>query len=85
VTSFRFSREWLRAQAERFDSPRKEAFVTATRMNLPPNYLLIHRVWSGGIGVLSQLNAEANFRELLEESLPGFADDPAEGSSEEPA
>jgi hypothetical protein len=46
-------------------------------MNLPPHYLLIHRVWSGGIGVLSQLNAEANFRELLEESLPGFADDPA--------
>jgi predicted unusual protein kinase regulating ubiquinone biosynthesis (AarF/ABC1/UbiB family) len=84
VPTFRFSREWLRAQAERFDSPRKEAFVTATRMNLPPHYLLIHRVWSGGIGVLSQLNAEANFRELLEESLPGFADDPAEGSTGEP-
>ncbi len=74
VPRFRFSREWLREQAERFDSPRKEAFVTATRLNLPPSYLLIHRVWSGGIGVLCQLGAEADFRSLLDEALPGFAD-----------
>ncbi len=74
VPRFRFTREWLRHQAERFDSPRKEAFVTATRLNLPPGYLLIHRVWSGGIGVLCQLEAEADFRSLLDEALPGFAD-----------
>jgi len=74
VPRFRFSREWLRAQAERFDSPRKEAFATATRVNLPPSYLLIHRVWSGGIGVLCQLGAEADFRALLDDALPGFSD-----------
>jgi hypothetical protein len=28
----------------------------------------------GGIGVLCQLGAEADFRTLVEESLPGFAD-----------
>jgi len=74
VPTFRFSREWLREQADRFSSPRKQAFVTATQLNLPPSYLLIHRVWSGGIGVLSQLGAEADFRSLLEEALPGFTD-----------
>ena len=74
VPTFKFSREWLRGQAARFDSPRKEAFVTATRLNLPANYLLLHRVWSGGVGVLCQLGAEADFRSILEEALPGFSD-----------
>jgi hypothetical protein len=32
-------------------------------------------VWIGGIGVLSQLEAEAPFRDILIESLPGFADE----------
>jgi hypothetical protein len=36
--------------------------------------MLIHRTWLGGIGVLSQLGAEAPFREILTECLPGFAD-----------
>ena len=44
------------------------------RLNLPPSYLLIHRVWVGSIGVLSQLEAELPFRAILEESLPGFAE-----------
>jgi len=43
------------------------------KLNLPPSYLLIHRTWLGGIGVLSQLEAEAPFRAILTEYLPGFA------------
>ena len=43
------------------------------KLNLPPSYLLIHRTWLGGIALLSQLEAEAPFRAILEESLPGFA------------
>ena len=46
----------------------------AIKLNLPPAYLLIHRTWLGGVGVLSQLEAEAPFREILSEYLPGFAD-----------
>jgi predicted unusual protein kinase regulating ubiquinone biosynthesis (AarF/ABC1/UbiB family) len=71
---FRFSRAWMRQQAARMNDPRKPAFTTAIRINLPPSYLLIHRVWIGGIGVLSQLEAEAPFRAICEEALPGFAD-----------
>ena len=74
VETFAFNRAWMREQAERIANPRKEAFATATRINMPPSYLLIHRVWIGGIGVLCQLGAEADFRAMLEEALPGFAD-----------
>jgi hypothetical protein len=72
--SFRFSREWMRTQAARVNDPRKEGFSTSLKINLPPSYLLIHRVWIGSIGVLCQLGAESSFRSICEESLPGFAD-----------
>ncbi len=70
---FRFSREWMREQFARINDPRSEEFTVAIKLNLPPSYLLIHRTWVGGIGVLCQLGAEAPFRAILEESLPGFA------------
>ena len=43
------------------------------KLNLPPSYLLIHRTWLAGLGVLCQLECEAPFRQILTESLPGFA------------
>lgn len=74
VERFSFNREWLREQMQRVSSPSPDGLGTAMKINLPPEYLLIHRVWIGGIGVLSQLGATAPFRSILEESLPGFAD-----------
>ena len=74
VDSFRFNREWMREQFERVNNPRSSSYAVTTRINLPPAYLLIHRTWLGGIGLLSQLEAEAPFRSILEESLPGFAE-----------
>ncbi|MBW9210994.1 AarF/ABC1/UbiB kinase family protein [Mumia sp. zg.B21] len=71
---FTFSREWMREQAQRVSRPAREGLGTAMKINLPPSYLLIHRVWSGGLAILSQLDATAPFRGILEESLPGFAD-----------
>jgi predicted unusual protein kinase regulating ubiquinone biosynthesis (AarF/ABC1/UbiB family) len=73
VERFRFSREWMRQQFERINNPREPSFTIATKLNLPSSYLLIHRTWLGGIGVLSQLEAEAPFRAILEDNLPGFA------------
>ena len=46
----------------------------ATKLNLPTSYLLIHRTWFGGLGLLSQLECEAPFRGIMEEHLPGFAE-----------
>jgi predicted unusual protein kinase regulating ubiquinone biosynthesis (AarF/ABC1/UbiB family) len=74
VERFRFSREWMRAQFQRINDPRSPSYAVALKLNLPPSYLLIHRTWLGGIGVLSQLEAEAPFRQILTESLPGFAE-----------
>jgi hypothetical protein len=74
VERFRFSRAWMREQFERINNPRSPSYTIAIKLNLPPSYLLIHRVWIGGIGVLSQLEAEVPFRAILEEHLPGYAD-----------
>ncbi len=71
---FQFSRAWMRAQANRTGDFRSPSASMALKINLPPSYLLIHRVWIGGIAVLSQLEAEAPFRAVLEEFLPGFTD-----------
>ena len=73
--TFRFTRAWMREQFERINNPRSPAFATATKLNLPSSYLLIHRTWLGGLGLLAQLEAEAPFRALMEEHLPGFASD----------
>jgi predicted unusual protein kinase regulating ubiquinone biosynthesis (AarF/ABC1/UbiB family) len=76
VETFQFSREWMRSQFNRINDPRRQHFGIALKLNLPPSYLLIHRVWLAGIGVLSQLDTHAPFRHELETWLPGFADEP---------
>lgn len=74
--TFRFSRGWLRSQAVRVGDPRSPVYSTGLQLNLPPDYLLIHRVTTGAIGVLCQLEAEAPWRAELERWLPGFAPRP---------
>ena len=70
--SFRFSRPWLRGQAMRLGDPRSPAAALGRQLNLPPSYLLIHRVTMGTIGVLCQLGGEANFQAEMQRWQPGF-------------
>ncbi|MGE5763497.1 MAG: ABC1 kinase family protein [Mycobacterium leprae] len=70
--TFRFSRAWLRGEAARIADPRSPAAPIGRRLNLPPAYLLIHRVTLGTVGVLCQLESEARFRAEAERWLPGF-------------
>ncbi|MGH3509338.1 MAG: ABC1 kinase family protein [Nocardioidaceae bacterium] len=72
--TFTFSRAWMRGQFQRLQDPGQPGSMLALKLNLPPSYLLIHRVWVGSIGVLCQLGAELPFRSILEESLPGFVE-----------
>jgi len=74
VAEFHFNRDWMREQFNRVRDPHASGGV-AMKLSLPPNYLLIHRVWLGGIAVLSQLNANAAFGTVLEEYLPGYANE----------
>jgi len=74
VDEFTFSRRWIQKQFRRINDPKGDAYGTMLRLNLPPSYLLIHRTWVGAGGVLSQLGATVPLRQILMESLPGFAD-----------
>ena len=69
---FQFTRAWLRAEAARLANPRSPAFQLGKQLNLPPSYLLIHRVTLGSIGVLCQLEARAPYRVGVERWLPGL-------------
>ncbi len=68
-----FSREWMRGHFNRLNDPRNPDFTVGFKINLPPNYMLIHRTWLGGIGVLSQMDATVPMRAELERWLPTFA------------
>ena len=69
--TFRYSREWLRREAARVTDLKPSNI--GRMINVPPSYMLIHRVWLAGTGVLCQLEAEAPFRAEMERWLPGFA------------
>ncbi|MGS0688293.1 ABC1 kinase family protein [Nakamurella sp. GG22] len=73
--TFHFTRSWMQEQAARMSNFSSEESKMARRLNLPPSYLLIHRVTFGSIGVLCQLDARAPFREMVDRYLPGFSDD----------
>ena len=72
--TFTFSRTWMQGQFRRLNDPKGDAQATMLRLNLPPAYMLIHRTWTGAIGVLSQLEATLPFRQLMIDSVPGFAE-----------
>jgi predicted unusual protein kinase regulating ubiquinone biosynthesis (AarF/ABC1/UbiB family) len=69
---FKFSRDWLRGEATRMTDPRSANM--SRRLNLPPSYLLIHRVSTAGTGVLCQLEAEGPFRAEVLRWMPGYLD-----------
>jgi predicted unusual protein kinase regulating ubiquinone biosynthesis (AarF/ABC1/UbiB family) len=73
VETFKFSREWMRAEAARVGD--MSAAGIARKFNLPPSYVLIHRVSTAGIGVLCQLECEGPFRAEVLRWVPGYADD----------
>jgi predicted unusual protein kinase regulating ubiquinone biosynthesis (AarF/ABC1/UbiB family) len=72
VERFKFSRDWLRGEAARVTDPRSANL--SRRLNLPPSYVLIHRVSTAGMGVLCQLESEGPFRPEVIRWIPGYSD-----------
>ena len=70
--TFHFSREWMRGQFTRMNDVRNPDFTIALKLNLPPNYALIHRVWLGCIAVMCQLDATVPMRGEIERWVPSF-------------
>ncbi len=71
--TFHYSRQWLRSLAAQVRDPRNPDFAIGLKLNLPPEYALIHRVWIGATGVTCQLDAEVPVRAEIERWVPGFA------------
>ena len=71
---FTFDRAWLRELFAQIKDPRLPSWAVGLKLNLPREYVLIHRVWLGGLGVLCQLGGTVACIEVLEDNLPGFAD-----------
>ncbi len=69
---FSFSRPWLRGVAAHVNDVRRPEFLVGMKLNLPPSYLLIHRVWLGGIGVLCQLGGTVPARQIVVDHMPGM-------------
>ncbi len=70
--TWRFSRAWMRELFAHINDPRRPQWTIGMKLNLPPEYLLIHRVWLGGIGVLCQIEGEVPVLDVLNEWLPDF-------------
>ena len=68
--SFTFSREWMRGEAIRVTDLR--GVNVGRQLNLPPSYILIHRVSTASIGVLCQLESEGEFRAEVLRWMPGY-------------
>ncbi|MFE2978941.1 ABC1 kinase family protein [Streptomyces sp. NPDC059258] len=83
VEEFTFTRGWIRDQAARIADPRSPAHQLGRQLNLPPSYVLIHRVTLSTIGVLCQLGATVRLRGELEAWLPGFLAEEPEAESAE--
>ena len=74
VECFRFTREWMRGEAARVTD--LSASNISRKFNVPPSYVLIHRVSTSGIGVLCQLECEGAFRAEVLRWMPGYLDEP---------
>ncbi|GLW62335.1 ABC transporter ATP-binding protein [Actinomadura rubrobrunea] len=72
--TFKFTREWLRDMAARVTDLRPTNVVR--QLNLPPEYVIVHRVLSAGTGVLCQLECEIPARAESLRWIPGFGDEP---------
>jgi predicted unusual protein kinase regulating ubiquinone biosynthesis (AarF/ABC1/UbiB family) len=74
ASEFHFTRDWMRGEYQRLASEGHSSETVMNKLNVPPVYALIHRVWMGGIAVLSQLDVRASFSDVLTDFLPGFAE-----------
>jgi predicted unusual protein kinase regulating ubiquinone biosynthesis (AarF/ABC1/UbiB family) len=72
--TFHFTREWLQRVAVPALDVNGHQFKTGRTMNLPAQYVMIMRVLVGSVGIACQLDAEADYRRIMSDWLPGFAD-----------
>ncbi len=78
--TFTFSRAWLRREAVRLANPRSSQHGAAGHLQLTREYVMVHRVVLGVVGLLSQLGATVPMRSLEIRWSPGFREVVAEST-----
>lgn len=69
---FHFSRAWMGEQLDRLGQDTFSGANVVTKLNLPPEWVLIDRVWVSAVAVLCALDCTAPFRPILDKYLPGW-------------
>jgi predicted unusual protein kinase regulating ubiquinone biosynthesis (AarF/ABC1/UbiB family) len=82
--AFTFTRAWLRSEAVKLANPRSSTHAAAKHVALPAEYLMVHRVALGMVGLLCQLEATVPLRHLEIRWSPGFRATIAEDLGVEP-
>ena len=73
--TFHYNREFMKNEGARVALPGGADFHVGQAMNLPPQYLMFIRVVVGWMSMLAQIDCWAPSRRIVEEWVPGFADD----------
>ena len=76
--TFTFTRRWLREEAIKLANPRSSSHTVATHLRLPAEYLMLHRISLGLVGLLCQLEATVPLRAMELRWSPGFRSTMAE-------
>ncbi|MFT4086334.1 MAG: AarF/UbiB family protein [Gordonia sp. (in: high G+C Gram-positive bacteria)] len=72
--SFHFTRKWLQRAAGKATDLNGDVYKTSRNLNVPKEYVMIFRVLAGCVGIASQLGAEAPYRAIMTEWVPGLSD-----------
>ena len=71
--SFHFTRKWMQRAAGKATDVRGDVYKTSRNLNVPKQYVMVFRVLAGCVGIAAQLEAEAPYRAIMEEWVPGLA------------
>lgn len=71
---FTFTRQWFGALFRHVKDPSNPQWSMGLKLNLPPEYLLIYRVWSGALAMLCQIGGTVPVVDVFSELLPEFSD-----------
>ncbi len=71
--TFHFTRKWLQRAAGKATDLSGDVYKTSRNLNVPREYVMVFRVLIGCVGIAAQLNAEAPYREIMADWVPGIA------------
>ncbi|MFT3714378.1 MAG: AarF/UbiB family protein [Gordonia sp. (in: high G+C Gram-positive bacteria)] len=74
---FHFTRKWLQRAAGKATDVTGDVYKTSRNLNVPKEYVMVFRVLMGCVGIAAQLDAEAPYRAILGEWVPGLEGDDA--------